>query len=504
MNPSLPVSRIINVSVQLTPAAAQAQSLSNLLYLGSSDVIDVYERYRTYLTLGAVAADFGTSADEYKAASRWFAQSPQPTSLIIGRWAQTAAKGGLKCAALSASAQAIATWNAITTGSLGIKKDGGAVVNVSAINLSACANLNAVAAAIAAGTGFPAGTTCVWNSTYNRFEFVSATTGATSAIGFLTATGSGTDLSAMLGGQSGQGGYSYNGIAAESAVSAVTTFDNMIGQQFYGVAVGGLTPGANGGVDTAALLAVAAYVEGANTKHVFPITTQEPGCLSSLDTVNIGYQLKQLGYKRTGWQYSSSAVHAGLSLFARILTVNYEGSQTAITLKFKQEPGVIAETLTASQVAAIEANNGNVFVTYNNNTAIVEQGTMASGDFIDTITGSDWLAITMQRDLYNLLYSSNTKIPQTDAGMHLLVTTCEARCQQGVNNGFLAPGVWNEGGFGVLNQGDFLQKGYYVYAGPVSAQAQADRAARLAVPIQVAAKLAGAIHGANVTININQ
>lgn len=505
MNPSLPVSRIVNVQVQLTPAAAAAQSLSNLLYLGTSPVIDTTERFRSYLTLAAVAADFGTNADEYKAAARWFGQSPTPTSMLIGRWAQQATTGGLRCATLSTAQQAMTLWNAVVAGSVKITKDGGVGVNVTAINLAACANMNAVAAAIAAGTGFPAGVTITWNAIYNRFELVSATLGATSAVGFLGATGTGVDISAMMAGLStSSGAYVYQGAAQETAAAAVALFDNLIGQQFYGVAVGGLVAGANGGADTAALLAVAAYIEGANTKHFFAVTTQEAGALLSTDTVNLGYQLKQLAYKRTMAQYSSSAAHAALSALARILTVNYEGSGTAITLKFKLEPGVIAETLTASQVANLEANNLNVFVTYNNGTAILEQGVMASGDYVDTITGIDWLAVTVQRDLYNLLYSSTTKIPQTDAGMHLLVTACEARCLQAVNNGLVAPGVWNASGFGTLSQGDYMQKGYYVYAGPVSAQAQADRAARLATPIQIAVKLAGAIHSVGATINVNQ
>lgn len=504
MASSLPVSRIVNVTVQMTPAAAQAQSLSALLYLGASGVIDPTERMRSYASLAAVASDFGTTADEYKAAVRWFGQSPQPTLLLVGRWCPTAAQGGLRCGTLSAAQQAMTVWNAVAAGSLAIAKDGGAPVNVTGINLSAAANLNAVAAAIQAAAGMPAGVTVVWNSVYNRFELQSATLGATSAVAFLTAAGTGTDISALMLGQSTQGGYAYSGQAAETAAAAVATFDDKFGQQWYGLAVGGLTPGANGGADTAALLAVSAYIEGANTKHMFAITTQEPGALSGVSTTDIPYQLKQLAYKRTLCQYSSSAQHAAVSAMARILPVDYEGSGTAITMKFKQEPGVVAETLAASQADALKAKNCNVFLNYNNNTSILEQGVMASGNYIDEITGTDWLAVTIQRDLYNALYSNITKIPQTDAGMQVLTTVCAARCAQGVNNGLIAPGVWNSGGFGKLSQGDYLDKGYYIYAAPVATQAQADRVARKAVPIQIAVKLAGAVHSIDCTINVNQ
>jgi hypothetical protein len=152
----------------------------------------------------------------------------------------------------------------------------------------------------------------------------------------------------------------------------------------------------------------------------------------------------------------------------------------------------------------LEGFKCNVFVAYNNDTAIIERGTVASGDFLDTVTGTDWLSLQVQNEVFNLLYTSTTKIPQTDPGTHLIVTAIEGVCAQAVRNGLLAPGIWSAGGFGTLNQNDFLPKGFYVYAPPVSQQFLADRAARKSVPIQVAAKLAGAIHTVDITINVNR
>ena len=83
-------------------------------------------------------------------------------------------------------------------------------------------------------------------------------------------------------------------------------------------------------------------------------------------------------------------------------------------------------------------------------------------------------------------------------------TQVEAICSQAVVNGLVAPGVWNSNGFGILSTGEFMAKGYYVWAPLVASQNQADRAARMAVPIQVAVKLAGAIHTASVAILVNQ
>lgn len=502
MQPQLPVSRAVAVSVNLAPNAAQAQSLSNLLIMGVSTVIDTLERYRTYATLAAVATDFGTNTAEYLAAQKWFSQSPQPTSVIIGRWFQSAASGGLRCGTLSTAAQLLSAWTAITNGSFSIAKDGAAAVNVTGLNFAAATTMAGVAAIIQAGTGMPAGVTVAWNATYARFEFASTTAGPTSAISYLGTGGGGTDISDDLKGRLVDGAYTYAGAAAETAVSALTTIDGAVGQLFYGVTVLGVVPDNSTG--TTALLAVAAYLEGASTKHMLAITTQESGALVAATTTDIAYQLAQLAYKRTLVQYSSSSPYAAISALARILTVNYETDGAAITLKFKQEPGVSPEYLTASQADALRDKKCNVFVAYENQTSILQEGVTSSGYFVDVITGTDWLAITIQRDVYNLLYASTTKIPQTDQGMQMLTAAVEARCAQAVRNGLLAPGVWGSGGFGLLAQGDYLQKGYYVYAAPVSTQPSGNRTARMAMPIQVAAKLAGAVHSADVSINVNQ
>src|SRR5579872_3472426 len=95
MTINLPVSRLVNVGVIITPQGAQGPALNTGLVLGTSKVIDTVTRMRTYATLAAVAADFGKSVEEYLAAQAWFGQSPQPTSLNIGRWAKTASNGQL-------------------------------------------------------------------------------------------------------------------------------------------------------------------------------------------------------------------------------------------------------------------------------------------------------------------------------------------------------------------------------------------------------------------------
>jgi hypothetical protein len=494
----LPISRVVSSQVNLSPAGAQSQSLSDMLVLGNSDVIDTVERMRTYATLSAVATDFGTNAPEYLAAQRWFGQSPQPAQIRIGRWAQAATKGGLRCGPLTTAQQALANWTAVVNGGFTLAQDGGAVHHIVGLDFHLAANLNAVAATITAAlAAVPLTVTCVWNATLGRFEFESATAGPPGAVSFLTAPGSGVDISGqMMGLVTSPGAYTYAGIALETIGAALAVFDDRFGQQWYGVAL-------PTGLD-ADKIAAAAYVQGSANKHCLFATTQDANTLITGNDTCLAALLRDAAYQRAACQYSSQDAYAAMSYAGRILTTDYSQPNSVITMKFKQEPGIVSEALSASQAAGVEEKNCNVFVQYDNNTSIVEQGVQCDGTFTDVVLGTDWLALAIQTAIYNVLYSSTTKVPQTDQGVGILQAAIEGVLAQAVLNGLLAPGVWSAQGFGQLKQGDYMAKGFYVYAGSIAAQSQADRAARKCPPFQIAAKLAGAIHSANVLIGVNQ
>lgn len=277
-----------------------------------------------------------------------------------------------------------------------------------------------------------------------------------------------------------------------AAVNACLEYTN-----WYGLAVADDADLVDGDV-----ISVAAAIEASSLSHIFAVTTGDAMTLSATSSADLAAKLKAASYSRTFVQYSTSSRYAALSAFGRAFTVDFTGSNTTITLKFKTEPGVTYETLTLSQAAAVDGKNANVYVYYANDTAILQQGVMANGDFFDERQGLDWLQNYVQTNLYNLLYTSTTKIPQTDAGVTRLLTNVEASMDQSVTNGLVAPGVWNGGDIGQLAAGDTLTKGYYVYAAPIADQAQSDREARKAPLIQVACKLAGAVHYADVQINV--
>jgi hypothetical protein len=491
MAKALSVSRAVNVTVNLSPKAAGRRSFGILCIAGDSDVIDGVERIRSYTGLDAVAAEFGLVAPEYLAADLYFGQSPRPKVVMIARWIRTAAPAILHG---GTAEDDLAAWQAVTTGAMKLDV-GGVTKSISSMDFSSVTAMTGVAAVIDAKLATN-GAGCTWDGT--RFVIKSTATGAAATLGYAQAPTSGADISAMAGLTQALAEAPAAGMDAETPAACAAVLADK-SAEWYGLTFAASTMPTDSQAED-----VAAFIEATSRSRVAGFTTQDVRVLSSSYTDDLPSKLKAKSYTRSVTQYSSSSPYAVASLLGRAFSVDYNGNKTTITLKFKQEPGVTAEALGESQANALEAKNCNVFVTYDNDTTIIEQGVVASGAYFDEVHGTDWLQNAIQTNCYNVLYQSQTKIPQTEAGVTQIMGGITQAMKQGVANGLIAPGTWFSDGFGTLQQGDYLPKGYYLYSQPIVDQAQADREARKAPPIQVAIKLAGAIHSVDITVNVNR
>lgn len=710
---ALSVSRLVRVLVNLSPLAAARRSFGVLMIAGDSDVINGLERFRTYLTIEGVAADFGVDAPEYKAAALYFGQTPKPKTLMIGRWLRAASHGFNDGGILSPSEQVITRFNTISNGGFVIAVDG-TPQTLSALDFSSQTNLNGVASVI---TSSLSGAVCSWNG--SEFVITSSTTGAgvkasgtisldtnpsygARASGTITLSGQpspgdsvtikGTAVTFVAGSPSGNqvqisgvddlgtaanlqaflsasadsnlAASTYNtiglvttitarvyGVAGNSygllksganiAVSGATlsggvasdtltvngtaitfvaaspsgsqvlvgptvaatsanlqgflqaSIDSNIDQATYssasnvttvrfniaGVAgnsftlakssshislsgavlsggavastVGYATAGS--GTDISALLKltsalsialisgydaetpvecaaalanksalwyglmfqasvqptddqnldVSGFIEALSLTRIFGVTITNTNVLSSIVSNDLASLMKAGGYKQSFCQYSQNA-YAIASMFGRAFSVDFNANRSTITLMYKQEPGVVGEELTENEASVLKDKRCNVFVNYVNDTIIIQYGVMSGSAYFDEIHGLDWFQDAIQNACYNVLYQSSSKVPQTDSGVNQLTNAISGACNDAVNNGLVAPGVWNADGFGELSTGQFLKAGYYIYAQPVALQSQADRETRVAPPIQVAIKLAGAIQELDVIVDVNR
>ncbi len=492
----LALSDIITSQIDMAPTAGTARNFGNLLILGDSNVIDVQTRLRLYQGLTAIGADFGTASPEYQAAKIFFGQSPPPQQCYVGRWASTATAGVLFGGALSTAQQALSNFTAVSAGAMNITVDG-TVHNLTALDFAAETTLNGVAATIQAG--FAGSATVTWNSVYGYFVVQSTTTGAASSVSFASAPAAGTDISGLLGlTQTTSGAFAVAGALAETIETAVNTLAAAT-NSWYGLQIAATTA-----ISDSDYVQVATIIEGLSASRIFGVTTQEAAALSATSTTDLAALLQAGNFSRTFCQYSSTNPYASAGIFGDAFTVNFDGIDTTITLKFQPEAGVTPENLTESQAAALKAKNCNVFASYESGVAIVQEGTMANGYFFDEMHGADWLQNALQTDMFTALQSAKTKVPQTDSGVNVLVTAATKDLQQARDNGFIAPGVWTGPAVGSIQTGQTLTKGFYIYAPPVAQQSQTDRSARKAPTLQAAIKLAGAIHFGGILVNVNR
>lgn len=378
MPTSQPLSIPVNVSVSVSPVAASTPTFNQGLILGTSTVIGAAQRVRQYSSLAAIATDgFGTSSAEYLAAQLYFAQTPTPQYLWIGRQDLTASETVVQ--ALTACRAASSQWYAC-----------------------------------------------------------------------LSTTGAAADHTA-----------------------------------------------------------VALWAESVTPQTVYFFTTADTAVLNNT-AGNVLLTLQAANYKRSFGIYATTQAgaapnnaYAAAAAMGVAMGRNTGLANSNFTMKFKQLVGVVAESLTQTQITNIQAANGNLYLSYANVYTWLEQGVTSSGQFLDETIGLDVLASDIQYSAANLLISTPA-IPRSNAGQAMLLGAVNAACDRAVDRGFIAPGIWS--GQTVLNltAGQALPKGYMTQSQSFNVQSAGDRAARKAMPIYVTFIEAGAVHSLTIGVYVQR
>jgi len=198
--------------------------------------------------------------------------------------------------------------------------------------------------------------------------------------------------------------------------------------------------------------------------------------------------------------------HAAVQAMVQISSTNWDGVNTAQTLKFKTQNSVQSDAGITTTIANRADRLGiNYYTDYDGTTFLAEGRTVGTEIFFaDSTVGRHALATRLQAAGATRLVQQ-PKIPQTDEGQVTLQSALVRVLEQFVRNGFLGRNLtWNGNGFGELVTGQVLEAGWYMFSDSYTLQSQSDREARKAMPIQVAAKEAGAIHSADILIYVER
>lgn len=190
---------------------------------------------------------------------------------------------------------------------------------------------------------------------------------------------------------------------------------------------------------------------------------------------------------------------------SRAMSVNFSGANTTNTMHLKQIAGVTADDgLNATLLSKAKLEGVDVYANIAGRASVLSYG---ANVFFDEVFNLAWLKLALEVAGFNVLAQTQTKLPQTEAGMDVLKGGYRQVCQQAVINGMVAAGSWTSPDtFG--NPEDFkrniAEQGYFIYSQPISQQSTVDREARKAPVVQIALKLAGAVHSSDVIVNINR
>lgn len=230
---------------------------------------------------------------------------------------------------------------------------------------------------------------------------------------------------------------------------------------------------------------------------------------ASLENIGVlGASIDSAGLTETKlFAYSMGNDKVALATYASMAqSTNFNGSDTAITMNLKELAGIAPDTNLNQTYWNMARTNG--VDIYGSVAGVSVVYSFSNGNYVDDAVNALWLKKALEVAGFNYLRQTNTKIPQTEAGMAGLKNAYSHVCEQGVRNGVIGAGLeWNNSipfGDPETFKENIRKNGFYVYSLPIAQQNQAEREQRIAPVVQIAVKFAGAIHSSDVIVTIQK
>lgn len=402
----------INLQTLLQLSAASRASFGLQLFLVDDAQIPADTRLRL-VTRSGYKTDLTPDTVPYNYADVFFGGSLKPAQLMLGRWA--AAALAPRWIAGPALVQVVASWAAISTGSIKIVDDTlptPLTDSVTAIDFSAITAIAQIATvlqaklqAIVTPNIVGLNTATVSFDALGRLQIVMPTAGSARASIHVADASTGVSLLVLL---DASHGHSVAGIDAESLVDAVSAV-KAINNTFYNIHE-------RGGSD-AQKLALSAWVETEVKQYdavISALTAKDP-----LVTNDFGSQVKALSRKQTFAIYSEkdgtpsgggypdyAAEYPDAAAAAEFLTAIPGTKQWEWTALSNVTDSGRPLPLSATDRAALKAKRYS-YIEDIDGTKILYPGLSAAGIEKRIMLGKHWFDATNQSDLFNYQVGQN-------------------------------------------------------------------------------------------------
>jgi len=470
MTQAIPASLFVSVSPGVISAGGSALDVVGLFLTNSTQV--PIGTVISFASAAAVGTYFGLASAEYAAAVVYFNgfdNSPKkPGAVKFAQYNTVATSGYVRGGAIT-----LAQVQAITSGTLSITPDGGAVKTSSSLNLSSAVSLSAAAATITAAFTSP-GFVVTYDSLSGAFVVTSNSTGSTSSIVVSAgAVATALNLTAETGAVTSPGAAAATPGAFMSALTTISQDWVSFSTLWEPVTSDGL--------------AFANWTSGQNNRYAFVAWDTDAQAYVNNSTTSLAYLVKAANDSGTILVYSPTnlALMAAFIMGA-IASQDFTALNGRVTLAFRSQSGLPADVSSQTIAAQLTLNGYNWYgavATANQGFTFLSNGQI-SGVFlwVDSFINQIWMNSAFQLALLSLMTAVGN-IPFNPAGRNLIASALNDPINAAVRFGAIRPGVTlsalqvaevnNAAGFDIATT--IQARGWYLLIPDVSAQVRASR-----------------------------
>ena len=244
---------------------------------------------------------------------------------------------------------------------------------------------------------------------------------------------------------------------------------------------------------------IAAAVESASTGKTVMFSVSDSDLMNPGVATDLASTLKSLNYDRSmviydplnsngQMEYENSAVASGYA------TVDFTAARPMLVQANKKLKGVTPLDLKSQEYNAMRNKKCNFYTkTTDIDTAMFIDGSMASGQFFDTIQCADWLAYNIMYELVNL-QQRMASIPFSDTGLKMVRACIERVAVKALNANVIATGYDSED--------NYIENGYLINMPTIEQIDKTDKAQRILRNVKTTFLMAGSIQAITITNDI--
>lgn len=469
---AISASKIVEINPRVIPAGSSELEIAGLFL--TKNVLAPYPTVLQFDSKDAVRSYFGSDSGEYDLASKYFLgydnSYAKPRVLYFARRADEALAAFIQGQAPLAT---LAQLKAVTNGSFKVTING-VEQTATGINLVAANSYSDVAATIQAK--LPSGSSVTYSSLTRGFTVKTATKGSASSIGYFSPSGTGTDLSALLGLHAQSSALLS---AGADALSAGAQMDVVTEQTRNFVT---FTTVYEPSEDEA--LALAGWSSGQNVEYLYVLWSEAAQLTSQTAANTIAEKIKFYDYGGVTAVYGDAQYAA--FIMGAAASIDWNRKNGAINFAFKSQTG-LAATVTDGSAADVLLGRGfnyyGRFATRAEEFIFFYDGQMfGSYGFIDTYINTIWLRNVIQTALMQGLKQTQ-RAPYTEMGYALVRAWMTDPIERALSCGVIDAGVsmtaaqkaevQQEAGMDISS--DLYTKGYFLQVLDPGPQARVNR-----------------------------